>query len=375
MAIADVVIIHWWNHPLLFNFLVKNQFPDVRIALWSHISGFTLPNVFTKKLLLFPDIFVFTTPLSLKCSEVISTQSHEKFNYNIIWSTGGVKRFSKAVPVVHPGFNIGYVGTVDYSKMHQECFSICSKINIPDVQFIFCGELGRGAVVSDVKQYSGKEHFIFEGLVEDSVEFYQKFDVFGYPLAKHHYGTCDQVLAEAMAVGVVPVVMNNPMERLMVQHEVTGIIAINKNDYIFQIERLYKDPCLRKKLSENVKQYASKRFSLTTMVAEWDQVIEALLLHSKKSRKWELDKEVSGLSQIDVYLEAMGNRKEAQYFKDYNMATSDTEKNKCIRKIKKECSTGNWQSSTKGTLHHYQLFFPEDKSLLQIQTDLTTKET
>src|ERR1035437_9919993 len=50
IAEADLVLIHWWNHPLLYDFLVREELPPSRIIFWGHISGFNPPNNFTDKI-------------------------------------------------------------------------------------------------------------------------------------------------------------------------------------------------------------------------------------------------------------------------------------------------------------------------------------
>ena len=56
------------------------------------------------------------------------------------------------------------------------------------------------------------------GKIPDIKPYLSKFDVFAYPLNPNHYGTAEQVLQEAMAAGIVPVVMNNPAEKILVKH-------------------------------------------------------------------------------------------------------------------------------------------------------------
>ena len=43
IACADIVLIHWWNHPLLYALLVRESFPPARVIFWSHISGYHCP--------------------------------------------------------------------------------------------------------------------------------------------------------------------------------------------------------------------------------------------------------------------------------------------------------------------------------------------
>ncbi|MDP2843030.1 MAG: hypothetical protein Q8O06_05275, partial [Acetobacterium sp.] len=78
IAGADIVLIHWWNHPLLYDFLVRTVLPPCRVAMWSHISGFHPPYVFTEKIFRYPDVFVFTTPVSYETREVQSLSDEQK---------------------------------------------------------------------------------------------------------------------------------------------------------------------------------------------------------------------------------------------------------------------------------------------------------
>ena len=131
----DIIVIHWWNHPLLYDFLVRNKLPPCRVVMWGHNSGFHPPNVYTRKILTYPELFVFTTPLSYNTKEVRSLSYEEKLKLHNIWSTGGIKEFLSIQPKKHNGFNIGYIGTVDYAKIHPNFLDMCCKINIPNVNF------------------------------------------------------------------------------------------------------------------------------------------------------------------------------------------------------------------------------------------------
>ena len=63
---ADIVLIHWWNHPLLSVFLMTERLPQCRLIMRCHISGIEAPNNFTPNTLRYPDRFIFTTPMSYR---------------------------------------------------------------------------------------------------------------------------------------------------------------------------------------------------------------------------------------------------------------------------------------------------------------------
>ena len=227
---ADIVLIHWWNHPLLYALFVKEELPSCRIVMWSHISGFHPPYLFTKPLFNYADIFVFTTPISFDANEIKELPSEYHRKLKSIWSTGGTEHVSHVVHREHAGFNIGYIGTVDYCKLHPDFIKMCSKVDIADAKFIVCGGHKQNEIKQEAINLGIDNKIDFEGQVPNISQYLSEFDIFGYPLAPYHYGTCEQALAEAMAAGVVPVVLANKTETFMVQDGITGIVAKNEDE-------------------------------------------------------------------------------------------------------------------------------------------------
>ncbi len=359
---ADVVLVHWWNHPLLYDFLVRQDIPLSRIIFWSHISGFHPPYVFTEKALCYPDFFVFTTPLSFECEEV-KNFSGDKSKFHTVWSTGGLEHIKpSASEKDNKNFNIGYIGTVDYCKIHPDFLQICSKINIPNAKFIVCGGSSHKEVEEEAKKLGIADKFEFTGLVSDINTKLFEFDIFGYPLAPYHYGTCDQVLAESMAAGVVPVVLGNPMEKYMVKDKETGLVAKDIEEYISLIELLYKDSSYRQKLSEKAKNYAYNIFSLEKMVKDWEEIFYNILKIPKSDKKWDLsNKYVEELSPADIFLEALGDY--GELFRIFMETNNEESKNLALQKIKDFTDSPIWKAKTRGTPQHYFSFFGEDENL------------
>ena len=361
IAGADIVLIHWWNHPLLYDFLVRTELPPCRMIMWSHISGFHPPYVFTEKIFRYPDVFVFTTPASYETKEVQGLSDEQKKSLRVVWSTGGVEHVKNVKPKAHKCFNVGYIGTVDYCKMHPDFLDMCSQVDIPDVKFIVCGGPKEKEIQQEAEHLGIGEKCTFTGLVSDITKYLSEFDVFGYPLAPYHYGTCDQALAESMASGVVPVVFSNRMEIQMVKDGVTGMVVNNKEEYCNAIKKLYGNKELRTHLSENAKEYARKAFSLEMIRHEWEKVFEEILVFPKTARKWESKQPNADISAKDVFLESLGEY--GQEFISYCNAVSDQEKEISLRKIRELALLPIWQARTRGTAHHYHEFFSDDEHL------------
>lgn len=359
IADAEIVLVHWWNHPLLYDFFVRETLPPARIVFWAHNSGFHPPCVFNETALGYPDLFVFTTPLSFETREVSGLPRGRHKDLRAIVSTGGIAHAASVRPKPHRGFNVGYIGTVNYCKLHPDFLDMSGLVNLPDVRFTVCGGPSERRIRDEAIRRGLGEKFLFTGLVEDITGYLSEFDVFGYPLAPYHYGTGEQALCEAMAAGVPPVVLANKTECYLVQNGVTGLIAADKYEYAKAIEELYRNSGLRGRLSANAREVARSRFSLERMADEWAKVFFEALALEKTPRKWAGSYAGKGVLPYQFFLESLG--KYAEPFLrsiDARSASQEVAANDEIKKLYE--SSRLWIAETQGTPCHYSHFFPED---------------
>ena len=108
-------------------------------------------------------------------------------------------------------------------------------------------------------------------------------NVFGYPLRNNHYGTCEQALGEAMAAEVVPVVMGNPAERLIVGDGLN--VVKDEEEYVEAITQLYHLPGIRAELAFAAKERAKELYNIDNTVKEWNEVFQFMMQQPKKERK------------------------------------------------------------------------------------------
>lgn len=358
---ADIVIVHWWNHPLLYDFLVKTKIPPCRIALWSHISGFAPPYIFTKKILKYPDFFIFTTPISFQTEEVRKLNESDRKKIRVIWSTGGIDKQKTLKPQKHRDFIIGYIGTVDYAKMHRDFLKICKAIKNPKIKFMVCGGPNENKMKIEAKKMGLQKKVEFTGKIKNINRYLSRFDLFGYPLSPSHYGSCDQVLAESMAAGVVPIVLANRMEKTIVKNNINGIVAKTTKNYIEGIYKLYRNKILRDRLSNSGKEYANKTFSLERMEEGWNKTFKELMKRKKTSKKWKINNKK--ILQKDIFLESIGDY--AKSFIEYKKSDNLKDKEEAKNKITKLNISDLWKADTRGSVHHYHHFFPHDRDLAE----------
>ena len=354
----DVVICHVWNHPSMFEFLVNTTLPPCRMIIWSHISGLRAPDVYSTRLIEYPDKFVFTTPISYQCKEIMGLPDGLKGKLDEIWSTYDISRYKLAQRVPHDGFNVGFTGTANYGKLHHKFIEMCANVKSP-VKFIVCSHDSQEHLKFEAQKIGAYDRFEFKGKVPDVAEHLVGCDVFGYPLQPSHFGSCEQAIGEAMACGTVPVVLGSPTERYIVTHMETGIVAENEREYSEAIDFLYKNRDELKRMSYNARVDAARRYDVKAIVRKWNFTIENVMKEEKRARSWSHTKAPPYL----VYTTSLGIYGEP--FIRYVFADcigNNKSKDEAIDLIKALYATNSsFFSESKGGVKQYLRYYQRDR--------------
>ena len=255
---ADVVVISWWNHPVMAQFL--REFPTCggRLVLWCHVNGchypclpFSLANAFDKVL--------FTSPYSLQNPNWTAAEQREIAERSeIVYGMGDFRpqEIPLRPPVDRKGtFRIGYVGTLNYGKLHPNFVSFCEAVceRVPEARFVMVGDRN-AQLEQDVRAAGLWERFSFPGYIADVPAMLRTFDVFGYLLNPEHYGTTENVLLEAMACAVPPVVLRQNVEQYIVPPEEDFTVE-SPEDYGRRMAELYECPDTAEQLGRRAREY------------------------------------------------------------------------------------------------------------------------
>lgn len=369
IARADIVLIHWWNHPLLQMVLMEHSLPASRVLLWAHISGVLSPNNFSKFIINYADQLVFTTPLSFNAPEIQAIPDAQRSRINTIWSTAGVYPLKQRLEErklnnFAPNAIVGYTGNLDYTKLHCQFLPACCRLASDGLKFTVIGPLTE-AFRKDYEESNIQDFMEVTGFVDEETKFTRmsSFRVFGYPLARHHYGTCDQTIQEAQALGVPSVVLNNPMESHMVVHGRTGLIARDINEYCKYVSLLFSDDSLHAKISNNAANFAHSEYSIEKMTLQWQKVFDAVMTAPKSIKKSLSMLTNRSFTPADVFIESLGLH--GGVFKAHRVASTDLEKLQARAQISCLQALDNWSSPTKSTASHYSKFFQEDHWLAE----------
>ena len=183
-AEADIVQFEFINHPRLLECLARTEFPKIRSVIWAHISGLFKPYI-PPGLIEQAHRFVFTSNASLKGPSV-----GQYGTTSVINSGFGIEAKASVLERTKPV--IGYLGTVNFVKMHKGFFEAVDRLDQNVTALIF------GSIDSTVVDYASTmrnaHRFNFCGETSAPDEAFALMDIFFYPLQPEHYGTGENAL-------------------------------------------------------------------------------------------------------------------------------------------------------------------------------------
>jgi glycosyltransferase involved in cell wall biosynthesis len=276
---ADIVQAHFWNNPAIHAFLAS-ELPPVRLLLWCHVNGAAPPHVIPKPLIDRSDVTVATTAATLRLP-VFSAADPARVA--LVESSADFDRLAGLHPVAHDDFCVGYLGTVDFAKIHEAYVRMGAAADIPSVRFLVCGSGGAiPALRRQARELGVVERFEFHDYVDDVRSIFARMDVFGYPLPADTFATAELSLQEAMYAGIAPIVFAHGGPGQMVVNGETGVVVERESEYVAAIEWLYRNPRERKRLGENAARQMRVRPQLSSRQS--DEVYSRVLNCSKRAR-------------------------------------------------------------------------------------------
>lgn len=283
---ADLVQVHWWNGPALQS-LLRNGLPPCRLMIWCHVVGDTLPNVITPSLIDFSDLTIASNAYTYGETTVFRSMSPElrRKKTGMIVDPTDFDRVKRVKPIDHAGFNVGYIGTVGFYKMHRDFVALSSAVDVPDVRFLVCGGGVEAQLRWEAEALGTVDRFDFLGYREDIAEIISRLDVYGYPLCPDTYASGELNLQEVMYAGVPPVVFPYGGVSSLVIDNYTGLVVETHDEYVEALEYLYHHPDERRRLGSNAASFARQMFGAEHAAQKLNAYYETLLSEEKRVRE------------------------------------------------------------------------------------------
>lgn len=282
IARADVVSIDYWNHPRLLD-AMRRPWPAARVLVRTAIRGTTRPHVATADLGAFADHLLASSPRTLATPAAAAVRAR---GGTAEWSPAlaDMTRLATYAPRAHQGFRVGHVGLVGPAKMHPRFAELCAAVRRPEVGFDVYGPGHLEALRRRFDEVGLAGRALVHGPTEDLAAAFSRLDAIGHPLALNGSTTSEKSVQEAMWVGLPVVLLAGTGADDLIEHEITGLVAEDEEDYPRQLERLVDDASLRRRLGENAKAHARAHFDPDRNARRFHAIFESMLERPPRER-------------------------------------------------------------------------------------------
>ena len=315
---ADILQIEYWNAPAI-NELLHTSLPPHRLAIWFHVAGSSSPHIIHQKLFDLADLPIASGPtLFNEHPAFVNARDAERAQEPaMVLAPADFDMLKNLSPEPHSGFNIGYIGNLDFETVHQDFISMNVNIQIPDSSFIICGQGTEAEFKQQVQSFNAIDRFDFRNDTEDVGSILKILDVFGFPLREDTHMASSIRIQEVMYAGIPPIVFPHGGIKGLVQHNRTGLFVNSGEDYRRAIEYLFYNPVERKRLGVNAAAYARAHFGAKNSARAINKVYDRLLKTPKRYHSWGAEpqpfaprlsnKSPENKSAAFIFTESLGN--------------------------------------------------------------------
>lgn len=365
MEEADVVLINWWGHPLMVEFLAKLPQVECHLAIWNHVNGCVYPYLKYDFLNIFDQI-LFTTEFSYNNFLWTNNQRNDiKNKASIVYGMGEFHPYlvkPKASYRQNRAFTVGYLGTLNYAKLNPGFVNYCEAVEkkIPNVQFCLVGDLS-DEVLRDIKNSPIKDKFECVSYDQDVEKYYKRFDVLGYLLNGYNYATTENVLLEAMAYGLPIIVLDNEVEKYIIHNKINGFVVHSVDDYVECVSELFYKKELREEIGIKAREYVCRIYDSNTNLKQFRRSMEKCLSDKKKTHEFQ---NVLGMTPYEYFNSFLSMKEQSQIEK---LLSSNKDEESIQKNIFKQKS--------KGSVEHYLKYFENDDRLKKLYHKIKKEET
>ena len=246
---ADVVQFEYWGHPALDELIAQIDLPQASVC-WVHISGFSKPSL-PLPLLHAVERVALTSPIS---RPLLPAQLLHKTS--VINSGFGFNNAPQRIHRERP--SIAYLGTVNFKKLNRGIFDVVDALDADIAPVSLWGHVSPEVAICAAAMRH-PERIELRGHTLDPVSALAEADIFLYPLRRNHYGSAENALVEAMSMGLVPVVLDNPAETKIVAHGKSGFVAHTIDECVSYLRRLALAPSLREEMGASAAREAQTK--------------------------------------------------------------------------------------------------------------------
>ncbi len=331
---ADVIVVNWWHHPAVYEALERAAEIPTRMVLWSHVNGLHYPRLNADFIDAF-DACMFTSKATL-LNEFWNAEERKAIEEKsaLVYGMGdfGAEDFRpKTHYEVGEKVTIGYVGSLDYAKVHPGFIKWMKKAADLDdrIQFVAAGDCPP-AMAADAAASGLTDRIHFLGFREDIPEVLRSLDLFMYPLNPYNFATTENALLEAMAVGLPIIATDGVVEQSILENGRNGMLVSDEKAFTEGISLMSSNAALRRMLGENARKTVLETYHVRENLERFHSVVERMEGITKKVHPFT---ELIGDTAFDWFLNGCGE-KEKKLFRNAAMSTiGSADYGECVQEL------------------------------------------
>lgn len=363
---ADVTIVSWWHHPLIYKLLLMLDEVLSRAVLWSHVNGLGYPRLEPGFAGCF-DACMFTSKVTLHHSDWSDAdKARIGSKSELVYGMGNfepMKMKAKKSYACNREIRIGYAGSLDYAKLHPDFTSWLKKaINSNDhIRFEIAGDIV-SPLIEDVKKAGLYEKITLLGFREDIPQLLEAWDLFVYPLNPFNFATTENALLEAMAAGLPIIASDGIVENSIIQNGVNGFLVSDSFSFTAKLNELILDEDIRRDIGQRARKDVIKTYDIKENLFRFHHALDCVMKSNKKRHCF---KAVMGEDAFHWFLLGCGKQESALFEK----VSKGNVPNGFQKKGWKETAKGIlevkeiFKGNSKGSVKQFSKYYPMDKRL------------
>ncbi|HCC81062.1 MULTISPECIES: glycosyltransferase family 4 protein [unclassified Methylophaga] len=347
---ADIVQLEWWRHPKTISALLKCCHLPMRLVVWCHVSGL-YNEIIPEALVEISSRFIMTSACTYQTESIQSLLEVNNKKLAVIHSNNGLEHWPISA-ACHPQKNlsVGYLGSFNFAKLHPDYIYYLAKVELTPFTVTMIGDdFNADTLMAQAKRLGRTDLLMFTGYIHDVAKSLDKINVLAYLQNPRHYGTNENALLEAMAMGIVPVVLNNPAECEIVEHGKTGLVVNDQASFAEAILWLHQHPQQRTEMGGNASAFVRDRHASGKMQRAFDEQYNLAMQMQMQKQAIAFDN-VFGETPAQWFLSC---QQQAELFKNDGF----------VERPEDDFLRPSMMEETKGSAIHFHRYFPQDELL------------